>query len=81
MILAGDLNANPDSKVLQEFERDWKRANAEIVATFPSEGPEKQIDYILVRPANRWRTIETRVLDEPITSDHRPLLVVLERVD
>jgi endonuclease/exonuclease/phosphatase family metal-dependent hydrolase len=82
MILAGDLNANPDSRVLEAFERDgWQRANAEIVATFPSEAPAKQIDYILVRPANKWRTVEVRVLEEPIASDHRPVLAVLERVD
>jgi endonuclease/exonuclease/phosphatase family metal-dependent hydrolase len=81
MILAGDLNANPDSRVLQEFERDWKRANAEVAATFPSAAPAKQIDYILVRPAHRWRTIETGVLDEPAASDHRPLFALLELVD
>jgi endonuclease/exonuclease/phosphatase family metal-dependent hydrolase len=81
MILAGDLNANPDSKVLAEFERDWKRANAKVVATYPSEAPAKQIDYILLRPADKWRTVEAGVLDEPVASDHRPFFAVLERVD
>jgi len=80
MLLAGDLNANPDSKVLAEFGRNWQRANAEPLSTFPAEKPEKQIDYVLVRPAARWKTIEVRVLKEPVASDHSPLLVVLERI-
>ncbi len=80
MLLAGDLNAYPESKVLDELAHDWKRANAEALATYPSERPERQIDYVLVRPAARWKTVEVRVLDEPVASDHRPLLVVLERV-
>lgn len=79
MLLAGDLNANPDSKVLEEFGRTWQQANAEPLSTFPSEKPEKQIDYVLVRPAARWKTVEARVLKEPVASDHSPLLVVLER--
>ncbi len=81
MLLAGDLNAYPDSKVLAEFAHLWQRANAEVLPTFPSEVPTDQIDYVLVRPAPRWKTIEARVLDEPVASDHRPLLVVLERVN
>ena len=45
--------------------------------TFPSEKPDRQIDYIMCRPANRWEVVEVRVLDEPVASDHRPLLAVL----
>jgi endonuclease/exonuclease/phosphatase family metal-dependent hydrolase len=78
-ILAGDLNANPDSRVLAEFTKTWKRANAEPLATFPAAKPEKQIDYILVRPADRWEVVEVRVLDEAVASDHRGLVAVLRR--
>src|SRR5262249_53669296 len=80
MLLAGDLNAYPDSHVLAELGHDWKRANAEVLPTYPSERPERQIDYVLVRPAARWKTVEAHVVDEPVASDHRPMLVVLERV-
>jgi endonuclease/exonuclease/phosphatase family metal-dependent hydrolase len=45
--------------------------------TFPSAKPDRQIDYIMCRPANRWEVVEVRVLDEPVASDHRPLLAVL----
>jgi endonuclease/exonuclease/phosphatase family metal-dependent hydrolase len=44
----------------------------------PSGRPRSRIDYILFRPVNSWRVIESRLIDEPVASDHRPLLVVLE---
>jgi endonuclease/exonuclease/phosphatase family metal-dependent hydrolase len=46
--------------------------------TFPSNKPEREIDYIMCRPAQRWEVVEVRVLDEPVASDHRPLLAVLK---
>ena len=78
-ILAGDLNASEDSRVMAEFAKTWRRTNAEPLATFPAAKPEKQIDYILVRPAERWNVVEVRVLDESVASDHRGLVAVLRR--
>lgn len=80
MILAGDLNAEPESRVMQTLDRDWTRTNAKGLRTYPADKPAKEIDYILVKPAARWQVVETRVLDESIASDHRPLLTVLRRV-
>lgn len=77
-LLAGDLNALPDSNTLRLLEAAWTRANKEVLFTFPAKEPVRQIDYILFRPASRWKTIEVRVPDEPVASDHRPLLAVLE---
>ncbi|NLS93362.1 MAG: endonuclease [Planctomycetaceae bacterium] len=77
-LLAGDLNALPDSNTLRLLEAAWTRANEKVLFTFPAEQPTRQIDYILFRPASRWKTIEVRVPDEPVASDHRPLLAVLE---
>jgi endonuclease/exonuclease/phosphatase family metal-dependent hydrolase len=37
-----------------------------------------RVDHVLVRPAESWRVLESRVFDEPVASDHRPVLVVLE---
>ena len=89
-ILAGDLNAVPESPVMQEFGKYWKIAGAEKnsdepqaadtatpLLTIPSGKPNKWIDYVLVRPAERWQIVKVRVLDEPVASDHRPLLAVL----
>ena len=41
----------------------------------------RQIDYILVRPKERWKVIETKVLDEAVASDHRAIFAVIELVD
>jgi endonuclease/exonuclease/phosphatase family metal-dependent hydrolase len=89
MILAGDLNAEPDSRVIHEFEKRWKIAGRDDgqltggssrLLTHPSDKPQTWIDFVLVRPAERWQIVEVRVLDEPIASDHRPLLAVLRQV-
>ncbi|HEY3394093.1 MAG TPA: endonuclease/exonuclease/phosphatase family protein [Lacipirellulaceae bacterium] len=85
MILAGDLNAEPQSRVMREFTKRWKIAGATRdsvppLLTYPSAEPTKWIDYVLVRPAERWEIVEVRVIDERVASDHRPLLAVLRRM-
>jgi endonuclease/exonuclease/phosphatase family metal-dependent hydrolase len=80
-IMVGDLNASPDSEVMQMFAKHWTRSNAEPLATFPAGKPDKQIDYVLVRPAERWELVETRVLEEAVASDHRGMVAVLRLKD
>ena len=91
MLLAGDLNATPDSDVVRALEKHWKIAGGDAkpqpadgeanrLFTFPAGTPTKHVDYVLFRPADRWQVVETRVLDERMASDHRPLLTVLLRV-
>ncbi len=77
-ILAGDLNATPDSDVLQLFEQQWQVANCKELPTVPVTQPTKQIDFILSRPVQQWKTLEVRVLDEAIASDHRAIFAELE---
>ncbi len=77
-ILAGDLNATPASPVLNTFANKWRRSAQTEQPTIPVAQPTRQIDYVLVRPADRWRVVEVRVLDEAIASDHRAILAVLE---
>ena len=79
-LLAGDLNATPDSPTLQALEAHWSRSNDQVMATVPVIQPSKQIDFILYRPDARWKVIETQVLDEQVASDHRAILAVLELV-
>jgi len=78
-ILAGDLNAIPESEPMRIFFRFWTDASArDPQPTFPSSSPRRRIDYVLFRPASRWRVLESRVIEEKVASDHCPLLVVLE---
>ena len=78
VVLAADLNDVPNSKTLQKFGTFWTRANKKVLATIPVDQPTKQIDFILFRPAERWKTIQVQVLDEGVASDHRAIIAVLE---
>ena len=77
-ILAGDLNDTPTSETLRVLSKAWSRAGDKPLGTVPVERPVRQIDFILFGPHCRWRLVEVRVLDERVSSDHRPLLAVLE---
>lgn len=80
LLLVGDVNAVVGSPTLQELGRVWTVAgNGKVFPTVPVHQPRRQIDFVLFRPADRWKTIEVKVLDESVASDHRPLLVVLEQ--
>ena len=37
-----------------------------------------RVDYVFVQSPSPWRVIESRVIDAPVASDHRPVLTVLE---
>jgi endonuclease/exonuclease/phosphatase family metal-dependent hydrolase len=80
-LLVGDLNSTRDSRVLEELRREWHIVGDVDTPTVPSDKPRRQIDFVLYRPAEQWRIVESHVLTEPVASDHRPLMVVLELSD
>jgi len=81
-IVAGDLNASHDSRVMQDLLIRWHSALPPgDHPTYPAPEPQKQIDWVLMRPSHRWRVISAVVLDEPTASDHRPVLVVIELLE
>lgn len=73
VLLAGDFNARPDSPVMGEFEKTWTRISP-LLPTFPSNAPKLTIDYIFVSANAAVQVPESRVVDEPVASDHCPLL-------
>lgn len=79
VILAGDFNSTPDSEVMafigETFAVPDKGADH---LTFRSDRPDREIDFIVYRPAHRFTVVESRVIDEPVASDHRPVLLVVE---
>jgi endonuclease/exonuclease/phosphatase family metal-dependent hydrolase len=81
-VLAGDLNSRPATPPITRFAGAWldaaAAAKAESSFTFPSDKPVRRIDYVLLRPVGSWRVVETAVVNEPIASDHRPVLAVVE---
>jgi endonuclease/exonuclease/phosphatase family metal-dependent hydrolase len=78
-ILAGDINALPGSEPLAILGEAWQlvAAGDEAPPTFPAGQPTRAIDHVFVRPAADFDVLDLRVLDEPVASDHRPLLAIL----
>ena len=79
-ILAGDINSRPDTEVMKVLETQWTNATTAdpSLPPAPDGRPRLRGDYILVRPTHCWRVIESKILDDRIASDHRPVLAVLE---
>jgi endonuclease/exonuclease/phosphatase family metal-dependent hydrolase len=78
VLLAGDLNATPESRTMEILFSDLKPSSTDMAPTIPSDGPRAKIDYILYGPPNRWRVLESRVICDTVASDHCALLSVLE---
>ena len=77
-ILAGDFNSRPDSPVMDHLGREWAIVDkGEDRYTYPSFAPAREIDFVLLRPAGSFEVIAAELLDEPVLSDHRPVLVDL----
>lgn len=79
-ILAGDLNDVPGSEPIRLLEALWTAADGQPQAdpTFPSHRPVKKIDYVMVRPRERWKVLDTRVICDTVASDHCAYLVTLQ---
>ncbi len=76
VILCGDLNAVPDSKVIQTLDNAFRRSCVEgCEHTVPQIQPRRTIDYIAVKNAN-WTVVSHHVLAESYASDHRPVKVI-----
>lgn len=71
-------DCQPDLVALQEVDKLVERTESIDQPTIPVTTPDRQIDFVLFRPAARWKVVKSRVLEEMIASDHRPILAVLE---
>ena len=78
VLLAGDLNATPESQTMEILFSDLKPSSKDLAPTIPTDGPRAKIDYILYGPPDRWRVLESRVICDTVASDHCALLSVLE---
>ena len=69
IILAGDFNARPGSEPMNVLlEEKW----------FDAVAPRSRIDYVLTRKKDAWKVVETKIVDEPVVSDHDPILTILK---
>jgi endonuclease/exonuclease/phosphatase (EEP) superfamily protein YafD len=81
VILAGDFNANADSRTLGVFSQAPWTVVPKVghPATHPSEKPTDEIDFTVVRGLTTVKS--TVVIPETVASDHRPLLTIVAKPD
>jgi endonuclease/exonuclease/phosphatase family metal-dependent hydrolase len=78
VIVAGDFNSEPDSPVMAYLAEHFHVAPKQApTLTFPADEPVKEIDFICYRPADELEIVESRVIDETMASDHRPVWLEL----
>lgn len=83
LFLAGDMNAEPESDFIKELQKDFQLLSNPKQHTYPAPEPKETIDYIatLKSNANGFALISAQVLNEPMASDHRPILVKLRTAE
>lgn len=78
-ILAGDLNDQPGSRTVSLFRSRATEAAKPGTArfTFPSNAPDREIDFVFGGPAGAWSVSAAQVIVDTLTSDHRPVVAEL----
>lgn len=77
-ILAGDMNATPDTEPITILQQQWTNAiDDDAAPSAPSSKPRSRIDYVFHRGPG-LKMISSEVIGEPMASDHCPVLVVFE---
>lgn len=82
-ILAGDLNCEPGSAPIKILGELWGNSDDpdHILPTFPSDNPVEKIDYVMFYPKNRWKVLETKVIQDKVASDHCAYLSVIQLIN
>jgi endonuclease/exonuclease/phosphatase family metal-dependent hydrolase len=81
VIIAGDLNALPESSVLSSLRKNFEvfeKSGSPL--TFPASAPNREIDYVALYKTPRYYPIvyEHYVVNAPVESDHRPIFASVE---
>ena len=76
VVLIGDFNSLRGDPVMMRLEALFEnpRKTGEP-NTFPADAPEREIDFALFRPAERFTDARVTVVDERAASDHRPIVL------
>lgn len=72
VLVGGDFNAQPGSETIELLNKNFKMLSDGVTFTFPANEPDRCIDYIFGRG---FRAVRSQVVEEPVASDHRPLVV------
>jgi endonuclease/exonuclease/phosphatase family metal-dependent hydrolase len=76
VFLAGDINAVPESPVIDAFRTNWQLLSDPRQFTWPSDHPDRTIDYLFgyVPGGFTYSVGQTRVVYGTEASDHLPLI-------
>lgn len=78
VVLAGDFNGRPNDEVVLRLAADWAVLDKEGPGlTYPADLPDREIDFIMVRPRSGVSAMGHHVVPEALASDHRPLVAEL----
>lgn len=80
VVLGGDLNATREEAAVASFPSPWRNPvkSGPQTATIPSEDPRREIDFILIKPADGFPApvvVDHEVIEEKVASDHRPVVM------
>jgi len=83
VFLAGDFNMGAHSSEMKALLRNWDLLTDAQKPTFPADHPNECIDFIFRRKNIKptVTVLSSEVVNEPVASDHRPVLVKLKVVD
>jgi endonuclease/exonuclease/phosphatase family metal-dependent hydrolase len=72
------MNSGLQTEAMQILDGEWKNVSPDDPPPAVPTGRPGRVDHVLVRPFTGWTVVESKVVDAPIASDHRPVLVVLQ---
>lgn len=75
VILGGDFNAKPESQEIGVFDQHFKRSSIPNGFTIPVTKPNREIDFIMFKPEDRFKVVKHEVIIEQYASDHLPVYV------
>ena len=77
LFIAGDWNDTPSSPFMQAMGEAFTLLSDTVAHTFPASEPRETIDYIAVLKAwaGKVSSQKTEVVNAPVESDHRPIVV------
>jgi endonuclease/exonuclease/phosphatase family metal-dependent hydrolase len=81
LIIAGDLNATPVSNPLAILRQElsWG-CKSSCPLTFSAQKPASTIDYVMMRPAEKFNVLSYVAVNETYASDHLPLVTEIQLV-
>lgn len=76
LILAGDLNATPESETIKVLDQVLTQScKSGCAFTIPTKNPKHKIDYIMYTPSKTFEVLNQETIPETYASDHLPVVV------